>query len=425
MKLVQFGAGNIGRSFIGQVFSRSLWDVVFVDVDEKLVSLLNEKKRYTLAIKREGRKDELRSVGPVRAVDGRDAAAVSEELVDADLVATSVGKNALVKILPVIAAGLEKRRQRNGERPLDIIIAENAREAPELFRTVLSKELGGGYPLDRLVGIVETSIGKMVPIMRKEDLASDPLVLFAEEYETLIVDKRGFKGPIPDIEALCPVEPIEAYVDRKLFIHNLGHAAAAYLGYRALASGVRTATIPRALALPGIEAGVRQAMNQSAAALLAEYPGVFGKQDLFSHIEDLISRFKNAALADTIHRVGRDLPRKLSRDDRLTGAMLLCAKHRLSFDAIAEVYRAALDFACPDENGALFPADAGFRKKYALLCSPAGSPSEETGGTNRIGETGAEAVRAALPAILSEVSGLDRNDPVDSLVYGGVFTVRF
>ncbi|MDR2785070.1 MAG: mannitol-1-phosphate 5-dehydrogenase [Treponema sp.] len=418
MKLIQFGAGNIGRSFIGHVFSRSGWDVVFVDIDEKLVRLLNEKKSYTVAIKREGTTDELRTIAPVRAVDGRDDEAVSEELADADIAATSVGKNALVKILPVIAAGLDKRRRRYGERPLDIIIAENSREAPELFRTVLSKELGDSYPLDRLVGIVETSIGKMVPIMRKEDLTSDPLLLFAEEYETLIVDKRSFKGPIPDIKSLCPVEPIKAYVDRKLFIHNLGHAATAYFGYRSKDLGdPRIAAISRVLDLPGIEHNVRQAMNQSAEALLVEYPGVFGRQDLSHHIDGLISRFKNVALADTVHRVGRDIPRKLGRDDRLTGAMLLCAKHGLPFGAIADVYRAAMDFACPDEDGVLFPPDAEFRKRYALPCPSTGYLSKEPGGT---GESGMETIRAALPAILTEVSGLDRADPVDSAVYNGV-----
>jgi mannitol-1-phosphate 5-dehydrogenase len=418
MKLIQFGAGNIGRSFIGQVFSMSGWDVVFADIDEKLVSLLNKKKCYTIAIKREGRDDEPRIVAPVRAIDGRDAAAVSEELADADIAATSVGKNALVKILPLIAAGLDKRYRRYGERPLDIIIAENAREAPKLFRTVLSRELGSDYPLDRLVGLVETSIGKMVPVMRKVDLASDPLLLFAEEYETLIVDRRGFKGPIPDIKALYPVEPIEAYVDRKLFVHNLGHAAAAYFGYRALALGdPHNATIPQALALPGIEDNVRLAMNQSAAALFAEYPGVFSKQDLSCYIADLVSRFKNAALADGVHRVGRDLSRKLSRDDRLAGAMLLCAKHSLPFDAVAKVYCAALDFACPDEDNTLFPPDVEFRKKYALPYSLMETASGEIGEFNK---SGVEAVRAALPAILTEVSGLDRNDPVDSVVYNGV-----
>jgi mannitol-1-phosphate 5-dehydrogenase len=404
LKLVQFGAGNIGRSFIGQIFSRAGWEIVFIDVDEKIVSLLNEKKQYTVAIKRQTRKDELRKVGPVRAVNGKDAAAVVAELAVADIVSTSVGKNALEGILPLIARGLEKREARPGagkNQPLDIIIAENARDAPHLFRTVLSKELGPAYPLDAMVGIVETSIGKMVPIMRSEDLAANPLLLFAEEYETLIVDKKGFRGPIPPLKALYPVEPIEAYVDRKLFIHNLGHAAAAYLGYKALQehplpATVNSPSIPYVLALPGIEAQVRKVMNESAGALLQEYPGVFSREDLSGHIDDLLTRFKNTALGDTVYRVGRDLRRKLSRDDRITGAMLLCAKHALPFSAIAEVYRAALEFAAPGEDGSLFPPDARFREEYALDAKQAGPD--------------------AAVVIATAVSGLKPENVTDSLV---------
>jgi mannitol-1-phosphate 5-dehydrogenase len=375
VKLVQFGAGNIGRSFIGQIFSSARWDLVFVDVNEGLVSLLNEKKYYHVAIKRDGCKDKIHRVGPVRALNGSNSSTVAAELAGADLVCTSVGKNALPKILPLVAAGLNERRRLYGDRPLDIILAENAREAPGLCGNILSKELGASYPLDTLAGIVEASIGKMVPIMKAEDLASDPLLLFAEKYETLIVDKRGFRGPIPNVANLCPVEPIEAYVDRKLFIHNLGHAAAAYLGYRALtqagAGGTphiapSRATIPQVLALDGIESKARQAMNESSAALLKEYPSVFTAQDLFDHIENLLFRFKNRALGDTVYRVGRDLRRKLSRDDRLAGAVLLCEKHRLPCTAIMEAYRAALGFACPGEDGALYPPDAEFRAAYGL-----------------------------------------------------------
>ena len=107
-------------------------------------------------------------------------------------------------------------------------------------------------------------------------------------------------------------------------------------------------------------------MDEAAAALLKEYPGVFTAHDLNEHIVDLLSRFKNRALRDTVHRVGRDLRRKLSRDDRLTGAMLLCVKHGLSYTAIMEAYRAALDFACPGEDGVLYPPDAEFRAAYGL-----------------------------------------------------------
>jgi mannitol-1-phosphate 5-dehydrogenase len=390
MKFVQFGGGNIGRSFIGALFSRASWEVIFIDVDPVLVSRLNQERYYRVVIKRDGKADEIRNIGPVRAVDGRDIDTVSAEIAGADIAATSVGKGALPRVLPVLARGLEKRFTQAPERPLDIIIAENDRTAPDLFREVLTRELGPEYPFSRLVGLVETSIGKMVPLMRKEDLAEDPLRLFAEEYETLILDKRGFKGPLPEIQGLYPVEPIEAFVDRKLFVHNLGHAAAAYLGYQ---KDPGEPFIYGALKLEGVEKGVRAAMNEAVNALALEYPGSYSRQDLLDHIEDLIARFKNSALGDTVHRVGRDLRRKLSREDRLVGAMRLCAKHQVPFGAIAAVYKAALNFAAADEKGFIFPADAQFRSEFI----PAG-------GTIQLAE------------ILQKVSGLDSNTVDDKKV---------
>jgi mannitol-1-phosphate 5-dehydrogenase len=391
MKLVQFGAGRIGRSFIAQVFSRAGWEVVFVDVDARLVSLLNEKRYYPVLIKREGKADEERRIGPVRAVLAGDTAAAAAETTGADLVVTSVGQRAFPLVLPVIARGLAERQRITPGKPLDIIIAENARGAPDLFRSVLSEELGAAYPLEKLVGLAETSIGKMVPLLGEEELVRDPLLLCAEEYETLIVDRRGFRGPLPDIPALHPVDPIAAYVDRKLFIHNLGHAAAAYLGYRTDPAAGR---IEQALALPGVETGVRRAMNEAADALIREfplqkYPGSYSRQDLSLHIEDLLVRFKNSALRGTTHWVGRDLLRKLSREDRITGAMRLCARHKLPFEGIAQVYRAALEFAAPDEKGRLFPEDARFRS---------------------------ELLPRGRETLLKTVSGLDPADPADKRV---------
>jgi mannitol-1-phosphate 5-dehydrogenase len=320
-------------------------------------------------------------------VDIKDTILVGYEIAEADMIATSVGKAALPKVLPILAKGLKERFKADPKRPMDIIIAENIRNAPEIFRTVLSKELGPKYPLEQLVGLVETSIGKMVPIMRQENLAQDPLQLFAEEYETLIVDRHGFRGPIPDIPGLYPVDTIKAYVDRKLFIHNLGHAAAAYLGYRA---DPEKQFIFEVLQIPEVERGVRKVMNEAADALIPEYPGAYSRQDLTEHIEDLLGRFKNRALGDTVHRVGRDLPRKLSRDDRLIGAMLLCAKQNVPFTDIAAVYAAALDFAAPDEKGTLFPEDSRFRSDLLPL---------------------------GIEEILRQVSLLDASNEVDKKVF--------
>lgn len=386
MKLVQFGAGNIGRSFLGQLFSRAGWEVVFVDVNPTVVALLNERGSYTVVIKREGVEDEARLVGPVRAVDGRNADRVAQEIAEADLLATSVGKAAFPRIFPVIARGLSLREERTPGRPLNIVIAENARGAEVVFSSQLRRELGPDYPFEERVGLVETSIGKMVPLLRPEDLATDPLRVFAEEYEELILDGRAFRGPIPAVPGLLPVEDIGAFVDRKLFIHNLGHAATAYLGF---AADPGVLLIPEALALPGVEKGVRAAMGEAADALAVEHPAAYTREDLQGHLEDLLRRFRNRALGDTVHRVGRDLPRKLDREDRLVGAMLLCARRGLPFPGIAEVYRRALDFAAPDGTGALFPEDERFRR---------------------------DILPAGVASVLRDLSRLDEADPADRSV---------
>jgi mannitol-1-phosphate 5-dehydrogenase len=97
-------------------------------------------------------------------------------------------------------------KQQHGEWPLDIIIAENMRNAGQYISSGLTQLLPSGYPFNKLVGLVETSIGKMVPIMSQKDFEQDPLQVFAEPYNTLIVGKIGFKNPLPDIGFLAPKE---------------------------------------------------------------------------------------------------------------------------------------------------------------------------------------------------------------------------
>ena len=226
--IVIFGAGKIGRSFIGQIFGRSGYQVVFIDIDIDLVDALNKRKSYPVVIR--GETEEVVIVPNVRAVYALNTDEVVEEVAGASLLAVSVGKNALLQIIPLIARGLKSRYQSAPDWPLDIIIAENMRDASIHIREWLFPLLPGDYPANRLVGLVETSIGKMVPIIRDSEINKDPLKVFAESYNELILDGTAFKGGIPDIQELAPKSNIQAWVDRKAFIHNLGHATAAYTG---------------------------------------------------------------------------------------------------------------------------------------------------------------------------------------------------
>ena len=361
-KMLQFGAGNIGRSFIGQLFSRSGYEVVFIDINKKLIKELNKKRVYKLVIKRNKLPDEIILIENVRAIDGDDKEAVIREIIEADIMATSVGKHNLPQIVPVIAQGLKLRYKKIGENPLDIIIAENIRSGADYLRKELENILPEEYPFDKLVGLVESSIGKMVPLMKEEDKKKDLLWVFAEPYNTLIVDKKGFKNPLPPIKNLWAVENIKAYVDRKLFVHNLGHSTSAYLGYQ---YNSEMTFIYEALEVPEIYKTVRECMKQSAIALNKAYPKDLSLQDLQNHIDDLLFRFQNKSLGDTIFRVGRDLYRKLDKNERLVGPMLLAQRQGTSYYKIKRVFYAALDFKAKDEKGEMYTPDkVFFQREY-------------------------------------------------------------
>ena len=59
-----FGAGNIGRGFMGQLFSESGYFVTFADVDRTLLEALNAKRSYVIRLVTNER-TEVVEVGPL------------------------------------------------------------------------------------------------------------------------------------------------------------------------------------------------------------------------------------------------------------------------------------------------------------------------------------------------------------------------
>jgi mannitol-1-phosphate 5-dehydrogenase len=193
--------------------------------------------------------------------------------------------------------------------------------------------------------------------MPKEKEVKDPLLVYAEPYNTLILDKNGFKNPIPQVPGLSPKENIKAWVDLKAFVHNLGHAAAAYFGFYRYPERIYLYEV---LYDPFVCFFVRNAMYQSAWALIAEYPSAFIGYDLSKHIDDLIYRFRNKQLGDTMFRVGSDLKRKLGGADRVVGAIKLARKHGLPYSKLIDVFVYGLLFRAKDESGRMIDDDIDF-----------------------------------------------------------------
>lgn len=353
-KLVLFGAGKIGRSFIGQLFSRSGYQVVFIDIDRQIIDALNARRSYEVHVC--DKVPETIHVDNVRGVFGGDVDHVVDEIVTADILAVSIGKNGLRHVVPTIAGALLRREETYPGRMIDIILAENMRNADVFVRNELKNILPAEYPLDKRVGLVETSIGKMVPLAvdRPDD---DMLSVSAEAYNTLIVNKQAFKNPVPEVAGMEAKDNIKAWVDRKLFIHNFGHAAAAYIGYLRHPACVYLWEV---LEDEDVKNFVRGGMLQSAEALKSEYPGVFSDRHLEEHIDDLLGRFSNRHLGDTVYRVGCDLYRKLASDDRIVTPLTSAYRAGLPYDRILHVLEAALRFRAAGADGNMFPSDIEF-----------------------------------------------------------------
>jgi mannitol-1-phosphate 5-dehydrogenase len=355
-KLVLFGAGKIGRSFIGQLFSMSGYEVVFIDVFEPVIRELNQRNEYNVIIK-SAHPDEVIKVQNVRGVWAKDETQVAEELSDCDIAAISVGQKGLPHVIALIAKGLILRQKKFGEKPLDIILAENMRNAGMYVKDILKDALDEAFPIDELVGLIETSIGKMVPIMPLEEQEKDLLLVYAEPYNTLILDKKAFINPIPEVNGLVPKENINAWVDRKSYIHNFGHAVAAYAGFLTDPSVTYLSDI---LCNSEVKNFTRNAMLQSAKILMRKYPGEFSMSDLTKHIDDLLYRFENRALGDTVFRVGCDLKRKLHRNDRILSPLMDGIQFKAPVSKILQTFAYGLCFRAMDENRNMFPGDVEF-----------------------------------------------------------------
>lgn len=344
---VIFGAGSVGRGFLGQLFTESGYEVVFVDVDLPLVAALAERGAYILRLSGLDKVED-RVIAPVRAVDGRDMDTVAREVAHASLAATAVGARALATIAQPIARGLARRWHSASAQPLNIIICENLHNAPEQLRSsvvdALPQEMRPMVP--SRVGFVPAVIARMAPVPTPEQRAADLTLIVAEPYGVLPVDREACVDKVPEVIGLHGVAPFEAYTARKLYIHNAAHAMLGYLGFQ---RGHRYGY--EALDDAWVRQRVDLALKESARALVAAFG--FEPVALQEHIDYLLVRFANRALGDPISRLGRDPLRKLAPEDRLVGAARLAERYGILPEGLAWGIAGALAYGDPDDAHAV------------------------------------------------------------------------
>ena len=335
-----YGGGNIGRGFIAQLFYLSGYHTIFIDVNDELIEQINRDGKYPIYITKNG-KYEKTFVENVSAVDGKDVELAAEAIAKADIMATAVGVNILKYIAHPIACGVKKRFQNNAV-PLNIIVCENRIDANEYLKGLVEEwfvdEDNVKNYFHENFGFVEASIGRMVPAAPEQIKARNKLAVCVEPYCELPVDKDAFVGEIPEIKNMVPFSPFEVYIQRKLFVHNMSHAVCAYLGYITGAEYIWQAANDlriRYIAL-GAQMDICRAMSKEHAIDMIP---------LVEYSYDLLGRYDNKLLGDTVARVGADTQRKLSHNDRIVGALRMCKKHGINSKYIKTALAAGLMFA--------------------------------------------------------------------------------
>jgi mannitol-1-phosphate 5-dehydrogenase len=334
---VHFGAGNIGRGFVGLILHRAGYQVVFADVVDELIDALNSTPSYL--VKEVGLDSSTERVDNYRAINSRgEEAAVVEAVASADIVTTAVGPTVLKFVAPVIAAGLHKRP--GGAAPLAVMACENAINATD----ALVEHIRANVPEDEWPAVAaraifaNTAVDRIVPA-QAPDAGLDVTV---ESYFEWAIERPPFGGAEPSIPDATWVDDLAPYIERKLFTVNTGHATTAYHGF---ARGIRK--LSDALDDEVVRAAVEGVLGETKQLLVAKHD--FSDEAQQAYVDKILQRFANPHLPDTVDRVGRQPLRKLSRTERLIGPAAELAERGVRPEHLLATVDAALSFDVPDD----------------------------------------------------------------------------
>jgi len=306
MNALHFGAGNIGRGFIGLLLAQNGFQVTFADVSEVLIDAIKKEGKYRVILA-----DESHEAIPVEGVFGINSAkepeALKEAVLKADLITTAVGVNIVPHIGRSLLEGIKERLHQGNVTPFSIIACENAVGATKVLKEALYEGLSEDEKslADMYIGFPNSAVDRIVPIQNNENL----LDVQVEPFFEWVVEEDAVKGDLRSLIGVHYVKDLAPYIERKLFTVNTGHAATAYFG---LLKG--HGTVLQAMKDEEVETAVRGVLKETSAYIVKSYG--FDEKEHKAYVEKILGRFENPYLSDDLTRVARSPIRKISPSDR-------------------------------------------------------------------------------------------------------------
>ena len=341
-KAIQFGAGNIGRGFIGGLLSNAGYHVVFADVNEAILNGINNDKQYKILVKDvECFEQTITNISAVSSISED----IIKEIEEAEIITTAVGPLVLKRIAPTIAKGIQARKNNGNKNYLNIIACENAVGATAILKEEVVKVLNEeeiSYMEEYLGFIFLYCFSRYQNYYLVRNSNENPLDVTVENFYEWNVEEAKIKGEVPQIEGMNLVGDLIAYVERKLFTLNTGHAITAYLG-----SLAEYKTVDESIKDEKIATIVKAAMQESGQGLVKKHG--LDLEAHYKYIDKILNRFKNPYLNDDVKRVGREPLRKLSSKDRLVNPLMTAKSYGISVDNLIIGVGAALHYDNPED----------------------------------------------------------------------------
>jgi len=334
LKILIFGAGSTGRGHLAALLFEHGYDqITFVERDPHLAAVLNQSRRYQVRLL--GDDTKTITVQGFQVLDRDNEAGIYEAFLEADMVFTAVIAENLYDVSDIAAKAIAHRRKAGLTNFLNIIACENLKNASSLLKRITLEKLPveDRQYAEAWIGFPDAMISRVVPYATQH-----PLYITAENYNEWVINRVGFKGQDPEFPFMKLIDNLEARLERKLWIHNGGHAAVAYAGYHKGYTYIHEAVLDHEI---GRFAG--RLLDEIGAAILHKHP--FTLEEIEAYKMDLVHRGSIPEMQDEILRVVRDPIRKLGIQDRLLGPALYAENHGLCNASLVE---SVLDVLCYD-----------------------------------------------------------------------------
>ncbi|WGI36628.1 mannitol-1-phosphate 5-dehydrogenase [Mesomycoplasma lagogenitalium] len=284
ISVLHFGAGNIGRGLIANIYKQNDVKIYFIDTNKEVVDKLNQLKKYQIINVETNEKIE---INDFKAIWSNEEKKIVDLINEVNIVSTSIQSNNLVYIQKYFQKADKSKKK-------DIYCFENGNKISEQFKKSLNLNSNWNF--------INVSIDCIIP----QVINDEKMTVYVENYFEIIAQNNCYYK----LKLIKYVDQIDPYIIRKLVLINGLHSAIGYLGHF-----LNYQYTNQSFNDENIKKQIQNLANDLILALNWKY-NQFNKEDLIVYWNKITKRFCSKYINDLNVRVARNPLQKISINER-------------------------------------------------------------------------------------------------------------